>query len=104
MFDLLNVDTAKQWLRFEDTYTDEDTIIGLLCKNAEIYIKRGIGEHYNLTEENRMQAQLIAMILVTNWYENRDVTGNVEHITEKARKTVDGLMLQLRLSVEEATI
>lgn len=104
MLDLLDLRTAKQWLRFDDTYTDEDDIIKLLCANAEIYVKKAVGEHYKLTEENKAQAKLLAMILVTNWYENRDFTGNVEHIADKARRTVEGLVLQLQLAVEEALI
>lgn len=99
---LLSVETAKQWLRFDTSYVEEDEILELLCKNAEVYIKKGVGPHYNANEDNIAQAKLIAMVLITNWYENRDLTGNVEHITEKVRRTIEGLILQLRLSVEVA--
>lgn len=103
MLDLLDINTAKQWLRLDSDDTEEDITIDILCKNAEIYVKKGVGEHYKATEENTMQSKLIAMILVTNWYENRDFSGTVEHIADKARRTVEGLILQLQLSIEEDT-
>ncbi|MGR5919678.1 head-tail connector protein [Bacillus paranthracis] len=47
----------KKWLRLEEEDTEEDDILGLLIDNAEIYVKKAVGKHYNATEENRKQSQ-----------------------------------------------
>ncbi|HIE6633014.1 TPA: head-tail connector protein [Bacillus luti] len=94
---LLDVQLAKKWLRLEEEDTEEDDILGLLIENAEIYVKKAVGKHYNATEENRKQSQKIALVLVTNWYDNRDLSGQAD---EKVRYTIKSMVLQLQLSEE----
>lgn len=92
---LLDMKLTKKWLRLEEEDTEEDDILHLLIDNAEIYIKKTVGTHYNATEENRKQAQKIALVLVTNWYDNRDLSGQAD---EKVRYTIKSMVLQLQLS------
>ena len=94
---LLDLNLAKKWLRLEEEDTEEDDILGLLIDNAEIYVKKAVGKHYNATEENRKQSQKIALVLVTNWYDNRDLSGQAD---EKVRYTIKSMVLQLQLSEE----
>ena len=94
---LLDLNLAKKWLRLEEEDTEEDDILGLLIDNAEIYVKKAVGKHYNATEENRKQSQKIALVLVTNWYDNRDLSGQAD---EKVRSTIKSMVLQLQLSEE----
>ena len=94
---LLDLNLAKKWLRLEEEDTEEDDILGLLIDNAEIYVKKAVGKHYNATEENRKQSQKIALVLVTNWYDNRDLSGQAD---EKVRYTINSMVLQLQLSEE----
>ncbi|MGQ3739311.1 head-tail connector protein [Bacillus sp. Fil] len=96
---LIDLKLAKKWLRLEEEDTEEDDILELLIDNAEIYVKGSVGKHYNVTEDNRKQAQKIALVLITNWYENRDFSGQVD---EKVRYTIKSMVLQLQLSEETA--
>ncbi|GAB6600617.1 hypothetical protein bcgnr5379_25640 [Bacillus cereus] len=94
---LLGLQLAKKWLRLEEEDTEEDDILGLLIDNAEIYVKKAVGKHYNATEENRKQAQKVALVLVANWYDNRDFSGQAD---EKVRYTIKSMLVQLQLSEE----
>ncbi|WP_144499254.1 head-tail connector protein [Bacillus sp. FDAARGOS_235] len=96
---LLDLKLTKKWLRLEEEDTEEDDVLELLIDNAEIYVKGAVGKHYNVTEENQKQAQKIALVLVTNWYDNRDFSGQVD---EKVRYTIKSMVLQLQLSEESA--
>ncbi|HFJ9371414.1 TPA: head-tail connector protein [Bacillus nitratireducens] len=96
---LLDMKLTKKWLRLEEEDTEEDDILELLIDNAEIYVKKTVGTHYKTTEDNRKQAQKIALVLVTNWYDNRDFSGQAD---EKVRYTIKSMVLQLQLSEETA--
>ncbi|MED1406575.1 head-tail connector protein [Bacillus mycoides] len=96
---LIDLKLTKKWLRLEEEDIEEDDILEILIDNAEIYVKKAVGKHYNATEENRKQAQKIALVLVTNWYGNRDFSGQVD---EKVRYTIKSMVLQLQLSEETA--
>lgn len=96
---LLDLKLTKKWLRLEEEDAEEDDVLELLIDNAEIYVKKAVGNHYNATEENQKQAQKIALVLVTNWYDNRDFSGQVD---EKVRYTIKSMVLQLQLSEESA--
>lgn len=96
---LVDLKLVKKWLRLEEEDTEEDDILELLIDNAEIYIKKAVGKHYNATEGNQKQAKKIALVLVTNWYGNRDFSGQVD---EKVRYTIKSMVLQLQLSEETA--
>lgn len=97
---LLTVEEVREWIREYDNKTDVDEsvnhILELLIDNAEIYIKDAVGPWYRSTPDIESKAKLAALVLVYNWYENRDFTSNVEHVSEKIRHTINSIFKQMK--------
>ena len=97
---LLTVEEVREWIREYDNLTEGDAsidnILELLIDNAEIYINDAVGPWYRSTPEIEKKAKLAALVLVNNWYENRDFTANVEHISEKTRYTIHSIFQQMK--------
>lgn len=69
---VLNLSEAKQYLRLEDNYTDEDTAIQSLIDSAEKYL---LNAGCILNPDDAV-TKLAEKMLVNHWYENREPVGN----------------------------
>lgn len=91
---LLTVEEAKLFLRVD--YDEDDDLIRLLIDNAEIYLKDAIDDYGSKIGNERFQnkVKLAMLVLVSNWYDNRDFT---EFKTdEKVRYTIHSLIQQMK--------
>ena len=90
---ILTLKETKEWLRMDEE--DEDSTIELLIQAAEEYLKNATGRVFDSTNN---QARLFCLILVTEWFENRDMIGS--KVSEKVRFSVQSMLLQLQYSEE----
>lgn len=95
---LLTLDELKPYLRLELDYTEEDAYLELLIKNAEIYISDAARSIETMGENSLKKAKLLALVLISDWYENREYTKTMgEKTSDKVRHTIKSLLMQLRL-------
>lgn len=73
---ILTLKEAKQYLRLEEAYTDEDDEVTSLINAAETYLKNA---GCTLKQENEL-GKLAIKMLVVYWYENRDPVGNFDRL------------------------
>ncbi|AMQ22469.1 head-tail connector protein [Geobacillus sp. JS12] len=92
---IITLDEAKQWLRVE--HSDEDGLISTLINAAEKYLFNATGNTFDSTNE---LAKLFCYVLVTDWYENREMIGKT---SEKVRHTVESIVAQLAYCSETTT-
>jgi len=101
---LLTVREVRSWIREYDNGEVEDLevdkILELLIDNAELYIKDGVGDWYKSTPEIKQKAKLAALVLINNWYDNRDFTANIEHVSEKTRYSINSIFKQMRYAYD----
>ena len=88
---ILELEETKEWLRVDGN--EEDSTIELLIKAAEEYLKNATGRKFDNTNN---QARLFCLVLVTDWFENRDLIG--AKVSEKVRFIVQSMLLQLQYS------
>lgn len=84
---IITLDETKQWLRVD--HNEEDILIQTLINAAENYLKNATGNTFDSTNE---LAKLFCLVLVADWYENREMIGRP---SEKVRFTVDSILSQL---------
>lgn len=84
---IITLEEAKQWLRID--HNDEDSLINTLISAAEKYLINATGNVFDSTNE---LAKLFCYVLVTDWYENREMIGKT---SEKVRHTVESMVAQL---------
>lgn len=85
---IVSLDEAKSWLRVDGE--DEDATITLLIDAAEEYLKNATGRQF---DNSTNQAKLFCLVLVTDWYENRELMG--VRVTEKLRFSIQSMLAQL---------
>jgi uncharacterized phage protein (predicted DNA packaging) len=85
---IVSLEEAKNWARIDDG--DESTV-ALLIDAAEIYLKNATGKQFDSTNN---QAKLFCLVLVTDWYENRELMG--VKVSEKVRFSIQSILAQLR--------
>lgn len=86
---ILELQETKLWLRVD--HNEEDAIIQTLINSAEEYLINATGREYDNTNN---QAKLFCLVLVTDWYENRELSG--KKVSEKVRFTIQSMMAQLQ--------
>lgn len=99
MSDTIKVVTAEEVLAYLGIdYTDEmvNRNIDRLIKTADAFLKGSIGENYP-TEDPK--AKEIALIVISDLYDNRGLSENVSFRT---RRLVEDFSLQLRLELRRA--
>lgn len=84
---IVSLDEVKNWLR--DIPVEDEGTVTMLIGAAERFIKNATGNNFDSTNE---LAKLLCLILVTDWYENREMIGKV---SEKVRFSVESAMAQL---------
>ena len=67
---IITLAEAKDFLKVEQDYTTEDNFINSLIIAAESYINNATGKTFVNTNE---LAKLAVKILMTHWYENRQI-------------------------------
>ncbi len=93
---IIDLSFARKWLR-EPPEEDND-IIELIIGAAEEYLKNATGRTFDDTNN---QARLFCLVLVTDWYENRDLIGTKP--SEKVRFSIQSMLIQLQNLEEEFT-
>lgn len=89
----IDINLIKKYLRIDDGYTDEDDLIQMMINNALTYIQNA-GVTIDETNANQVAlAQLVVAILVSDWYENRNLTTTT---SEKIRDIVSSMINQLK--------
>lgn len=90
---LITLEEVKEYVRI-DSEEEEDNILKLLIKNAEIYIEDASISIEKMTERTKEKAKLLALVLISDWYDNRSYNMKT---SEKARYTINSLLTQLQL-------
>lgn len=86
---IVELEETKKWLRIDGE--DEDGIIQELIRAAEAYLYNATGKVF---KETNYLARLFCMVLVADWYENREMIGSKP--SYKARFTVQSMLAQLQ--------
>ena len=105
---ILTLQETKDYLRLEEEYTLEDSMINGFIVAADEYLKTGVGtEIYNmivLTENGEpvnkgklQQAKIYCLALITGWYDSRKFTANT---TEGTALVLQILATQLKYGWE----
>lgn len=92
---VVSVDEVRAYLGID--YADDmiNTNIARMINTADAYLKGSIGADYEI-EDSR--AKELALIIISDLYDNRGVLSQVSGAT---RKLVDDLSLQLRLELRK---
>ncbi|MFS0820763.1 head-tail connector protein [Bacillus sp. 1P02SD] len=93
---IIQLQETKNWLRIDGS--EEDALISLLIDAAEEYLKNATGRKF---DSKNNQARLFCLVLVTDWYENRDLIG--AKVSEKVRFSIQSMMVQLQ-NMTEVTV
>lgn len=80
---------AKSYLRIDAASPEDAALLQLLIDAAETYLRNATGKQFD--SGNRL-ACLFCLVLVADWYENREMVGKVG---ERVRFTVQSLLAQL---------
>jgi len=91
---VISLEEVKTFIRVD--YDDDDNLIELLIDNAENYLKDAIDDYDSKIENERFKnkTRLAILVLVSNWYDNRDFTEF--KIEEKVRYTLHSLIQQMK--------
>jgi uncharacterized phage protein (predicted DNA packaging) len=87
---IIDTDEAKTWLRIDGN--EEDALIGMLIGAAMEYLENATGRSVD-TPPISNQARLFCLVLITDWYENRELIGTKP--SEKVRYSLQSLLAQL---------
>lgn len=93
---IIELEETKNWLRLDGS--EDDSIIVTLIKAAESYLTSATGKQF---DSSNYQAKLFCLVLVTDWYENRDLMG--AKVGEKVRFTIQSMLIQLQYAPEVTT-
>lgn len=85
---IIALEETKGYLRVDGA--EDDVLIMSLIDAAEMYLTNATG---NTFDSSNSLAKLFCWVLVTDWYENREV--NVGRIGEKVRPIVESMLAQL---------
>jgi len=86
---IITLEETKQYLRIDNN--EEDGLITTLIDAAETYLENATGNKF---DETNHLAKLFCWVLVTDWYENREMIGRT---SDRIRHTVDSILQQLSL-------
>ena len=89
---MITLEEAKQYLRLDLESNDEDLVLQLMIDNAELYIEDAVGSIPTANEKAMKKAKLLSMILVADFYENREIS---KKTSDKLAYTVRSILIQL---------
>ena len=92
----IELSDVKEFLRIDQD--EENGLLNILINNAEAYIENGACLIDIANPKMVAQAQLIGLVLISDYYENRTlvVQGRASEPSEKVRYTVQSMLNQLR--------
>lgn len=96
---LITLEEVKEYLKLDD-YNEEDNLLKLLIENAELYVEDATRPIEQMGEKSKKKARLLALVLVSDFYENRSLNMNTTKnmsVSEKVRYIVQSMILQLQL-------
>jgi len=83
------IELTKQFLRIDKHYNHEDELLIHLIDTAKEYLKNATGQEFD--EKINIHKQVV-LLLVTNWYENRNTA-----IAQELDRTLTSMLLQAGL-------
>lgn len=89
------LDEAKGYLRIELEDTEEDSLLQGLIGAAKILIKSATGKEVDETNEIH---KLSVFMLVTHWYENRNIITNAARPPMEIPHTLTPILLAIEWS------
>ncbi len=84
---IVSLDEVKTWLRVD--FTDDDALLTTLISATEQYLKNATGIEY---DSSNNLAKLFCMVLISDWYENREMVGKA---TDQTRPIINSILMQL---------
>ncbi|GAE27023.1 phage-related protein [Halalkalibacter wakoensis JCM 9140] len=87
----MNLPEVKEWLRIDGN--DEDSTLDMLIGASQDFLRNSTGYEY---EESNNLAKMYCLVLITDWYENRELIG--EKPSDKIRLTIQSIATQLKYS------
>lgn len=95
--DLLTVEEVKAYMGID--YADDMVVLNIerAIKSADAFLKGSIGDNYPVEDP---RAKEIALMVVSDLYDNR---GLVSTVSGNTRKLVDDFSWQLRLELKRAS-
>ncbi|MGD6897113.1 head-tail connector protein [Bacillus infantis] len=82
---------VKQYLRIEEEWTEEDSLLSSLIVAAKMFIKNATGI---TADESDDLHKLVINLLVVHWFENREPIGKAN----KLAFSLDSILFQLQYS------
>jgi len=73
----LTLNEVKDYLRIEQDFTEEDTLLSSLLLASQNYILNATHKNADKTDE---LFKLSQMLLIGHWYENREVVGKADQL------------------------
>lgn len=80
---------VKQFLRLDEHYEHEDVLLNHLIETAKEYLHNATGQDFD--KDIYIHKQIV-LLLVTNWYENRNTS-----IAQELDRTLTSMLLQAGL-------
>jgi uncharacterized phage protein (predicted DNA packaging) len=87
---IVSLDEVKNWLRID--FSEDDALLTTLISAAEKYLKNATGNTFDSSNE---LAQLFCLVLIADWYENREMIGKA---TDQTRPIIQSILTQLTYS------
>ena len=84
---IITMEETKRYLRVDGT--EDDILVMSLIDAAETYLHNATGNTFDGTNS---LAKLLCLVLVTDWYENREHVGKA---SDKVRPIVESMLAQL---------
>lgn len=92
---IVTLDEIKNFCKVD--FDDDDNLLTLIEASAEQYLINAGGNITTLTDADKNLAKLYILVLVNDWYNNRNLLAD-NKISEKVRYTLQSILLQLQLS------
>jgi uncharacterized phage protein (predicted DNA packaging) len=93
---IVELDEVMEWLRIDNQ--EEIGLLAVLIGAAEEYLKNATGKDFS-TPPVSYQARLFCLVLVADWYENRELIGTKP--SEKVRFSIQSMLTQLTYCGDE---
>jgi uncharacterized phage protein (predicted DNA packaging) len=91
---ILELEETKNWLRVDGN--EDDQTIQMLINAAEQYLKNATGKTF---DSSNYLAKTFCLTLVSDWYENRELTGT--KVGEKVKFVIQSMLVQLKYGGDE---
>ncbi|MGD6992167.1 head-tail connector protein [Sutcliffiella horikoshii] len=97
----LTLAEVKDYLRIEQDFTEEDTLLSSLLLASETYILNATHKNADKTDELFKLSQLL---LVGHWHENREVVGKADQLAFSLQSILQQIKYTTSDPVEDETV